>query len=90
MKRWLNKSLLTQLVGYFSLLSLVTVSTVSVGSFFQARTSLETEVINRLTVAAKLKGYQLDQWVNNQLDDVLLVSQDTTIRITVKSLLEDI
>ncbi|MEM9006446.1 MAG: ATP-binding protein [Cyanobacteria bacterium P01_F01_bin.86] len=87
MKRWLNKSLLTQLVGYFSLLSLVTVSTVSVGSFFQARTSLETEVINRLTVAAKLKGYQLDQWVNNQLDDVLLVSQDTTIRITVKSLL---
>jgi len=87
MKFWLKKSLLTQLVGYFSLLSLVTVSTVAVGSFFHARTSLETEVINRLTVAAELKKYQLGQWVRNQLTDVLLVSQDATVRAAVNTLL---
>ena len=86
-KRWLNKNLLTQLVGYFSLLSLVTVSTVAVGSFFQARTSLKTEVINRLTVAALLKEYQLDQWVKNQLSDVLLVSQDAEVRMAINRLL---
>ena len=89
MKRWLDKSLLTQLVGYFSLLSLVTVSTVAVGSFFHARKSLETEVINRLTVAAELKSYQLDQWVESQLGDVLLVSQDAKIRDAVKRLLTE-
>lgn len=87
MKRWLDKSLLTQLVGSFSLLSLVTIGAVTVGSFFQARKSLETEVINRLTVAAELKGYQLDQWVKTQLRDVLLVSQDAKVRSTVNRLL---
>ncbi|MEM9217866.1 MAG: ATP-binding protein [Cyanobacteria bacterium P01_F01_bin.150] len=87
MKRWLHKSLLSQLVGYFSLLSLVTVSTVAIGSFFLARRALETEVINRLTVAAELKRYQLTQWVQNQLSDVLLVSQDARMQATVKRLL---
>ncbi|MBT9311945.1 hybrid sensor histidine kinase/response regulator [Leptothoe kymatousa] len=87
MKHWLNKSLLTKLVGCFSLLSLVTVSVVAVGSFVQARTSLETEVLNRLTVAAELKGYQLDKWVKDQLSDVLLVSQEDKIRVTIETLL---
>ncbi|MEL6355133.1 MAG: ATP-binding protein, partial [Cyanobacteria bacterium J06627_28] len=87
MKRWFNKSLLTQLVGSFSMLSLVTVGAVSVGSFFQARTSLETEVINRLTVATELKEYQLDKWVTDQLSDVLLVSQESDIRTAINMLL---
>jgi signal transduction histidine kinase/DNA-binding response OmpR family regulator len=87
MKNWLNRSLLAQLVSYFSLLSVVTISTVAVGSYFQARTSLETEVINRLTVAAQLKGYQLDKWVKDQLRDILLVSQESDIQIAVNTLL---
>lgn len=87
MRNWMNKSLLTQLVGYFSLLSLVTVSIAAAGSFLQARTSLSTEVTNRLTVATTLKKSQLDQWVNHQLSDVLLVSQDAKMQTIVNSLL---
>ncbi len=87
MKRWLNQSLLTQLVSYFSVLSVVTISTVAIGSYFQARNSLEKEVINRLTVAAQLKGYQLDKWVEQQLRDVLMVSQEGKIQTAIHTLL---
>lgn len=87
MKRWFNKSLLTQLVGYFSLLSVVTVTTVAVGSYFQARSSLEKEVINRLTVATQLKNSQLKKWVENQLRDTLMVSRETQIQQALTTLL---
>lgn len=87
MKNWLNKSLLTQLVSYFSVLSIITVSAVAVASYFQARNSLEDEVINRLTVAAKLKSDQLDKWVENQLRDILLVSQESKIQSAITTLL---
>ncbi|MEC4814853.1 MAG: ATP-binding protein [Scytonema sp. PMC 1069.18] len=87
MKRWRNKSLLTQLVSYFSVLSVITVTTVAISSYFQARSSLETEVINRLTVATQLKAYQLDKWVEDQLRDTLLVSQETKIQEMVGILL---
>lgn len=87
MKGWLNKSLLTQLVSYFSVLSVITISTVAVGSYFQARHSLEEEVINRLTVASKLKSDQLDNWVENQLRDILWVSQESEIQSAINTLL---
>ncbi|MDA0867556.1 MAG: ATP-binding protein, partial [Cyanobacteria bacterium] len=57
------------------------------GSYFQARASLETEVINRLSVAAKLKGYQLDKWVTDQLRDILLVSHESDVQTAVNTLL---
>ena len=87
MKRWLNQSLLTQLVSYFSVLSIITVSAVAVGSYFQARASLETEVINRLTVAAQLKNYQLNNWGKDQLRDILWVSRESKIQTAMNTLL---
>lgn len=87
MKTWLNRSLLTQLVSYFSVLSVITVSAVAVGSYFHARNSLEKEVINRLTVAAQLKSYQLDKWAEDQLRDILLVSHESAIQANIKTLL---
>jgi signal transduction histidine kinase/FixJ family two-component response regulator len=87
MKFWNHKSLLAQLVGYFSVLSVVTLSTVAVGSYFQARSSLEKEVIDRLTVATKLKSDQLDKWVENQRRDILLIGQESEIRSAVMILL---
>lgn len=87
MKNWLNRSLLAQLVSYFSVLSVIIICAVAVGSYFQARASLETEVINRLTVAAKLKSYQLDKWAKDQLRDILLVSQDAAIKTNINTLL---
>lgn len=87
MKRPQSRSLLAQLVSYFSILSVITVSTVAIGSYLHARTSLEKEVVNRLTVAAKLKSYQLDQWVENQLRDILLVSQEAAIQSAIQTML---
>ena len=87
MKFWNHKSLLAQLVGYFSVLSVVTLGTVAVGSYFQARSSLEKEVIDRLTVATKLKSDQLDRWVENQRRDILLIGQESEIQQAVTTLL---
>jgi len=86
-KLWLSRSLLRQIVSYFSFLSVVTVTTVAIGSYFHARNSLSSEVVDRLTVATKLKSYQLTKWVDNQLRDILLVSQDFKIKETLSILL---
>ncbi|MFZ4727597.1 MAG: ATP-binding protein [Pseudanabaena sp.] len=80
MKRWLRRSLLRQMVSYFSGLSVITVSVVAIGSYFHARSSLSTEVVNRLTIATQLKSLQLQKWVENQLRDILVVSQDVEIQ----------
>ena len=80
MKRWLRRSLLRQMVSYFSGLSVITVSVVAIGSYFHARSSLSTEVVNRLTLATQLKSLQLQKWVENQLRDILVVSQDVEIQ----------
>ncbi|WP_199309134.1 hybrid sensor histidine kinase/response regulator [Limnothrix sp. FACHB-406] len=87
MKRWLNQSLLTQLVSYFSLLSIVTISAVAISSYFQAQDSLETEVVNQLTVAAQLKTSQLNKWVKDQLRDISWLSQDSKIQTAINTLL---
>ena len=79
-KRWLRHSLLRQLVSYFSGLSVITVSVVALGSYFHARSSLSTEVVNRLTVATQLKSLQLQKWVENQLQDILMISQDGEVK----------
>jgi signal transduction histidine kinase len=53
---------------------------VAIGSYFHARSSLSTEVVNRLTLATQLKSLQLQKWVENQLRDILVVSQDVEIQ----------
>jgi signal transduction histidine kinase/DNA-binding response OmpR family regulator len=82
-----SRSLLRQLVSYFSVLSVVTISTVAIGSYFHARDSLSKEVVDRLTVANQLKSYQLQKWVENQLRDILLVSQDQELQESLSQLL---
>ncbi|OCQ95592.1 transcriptional regulator [Oscillatoriales cyanobacterium USR001] len=74
MKFW-KSSLLTQLVSYFSVLSVVTVSIVAWAAYTRAKDSLQQSVQERLTVATSLKEFQLNQWVETQRKDVLLISQ---------------
>ncbi|WP_271254441.1 hybrid sensor histidine kinase/response regulator [Pseudanabaena sp. Chao 1811] len=73
-------SLLRQLVSYFSVLSVITVSIVAIGSYFHARTSLSKEVVDRLTVATQLKSYQLKRIMERELRDILLVSQEKEVQ----------
>ena len=74
MKFW-KRSLLNQLVSYFSVLSVVTVSIVAWAAYTRAKDSLQQSVQDRLTVATSLKEFQLNQWVETQRKDVLLMSQ---------------
>lgn len=75
-----RRSLLRQLVSYFSVLSVITVSIVAIGSYFHARTSLSKEVVDRLTVATQLKSYQLKRIMERELRDILLVSQEKEVQ----------
>lgn len=86
MKFW-KTSLLAQLVGYFSILSVVTVSIVATAAYTRARTALERSVSDRLTVATSLKDYQLGKWVANQRQDVLFISQQPDIQKEIEVLL---
>lgn len=71
-----KKRLLLQLVGYFSILSIVTVLLVAVSANVRSRDALRRSAIDRLAVATSLKESQVTQWVDNQRRDVILMTQD--------------
>ncbi|NEP81179.1 MAG: HAMP domain-containing protein, partial [Okeania sp. SIO3B3] len=83
----IRKSLLVELTSYFSLLSVITTGIVAFAAYNQARRALTEEVVDRLTVTTALKSAQLDEWVDNQIQDILLTSQDPPIRKAVSILL---
>ncbi|NER24633.1 MAG: response regulator [Symploca sp. SIO1C2] len=70
-----QKSLLSKLVISFSLLSLVTVSIVAFTAYLLAKNALKESVFARLSVAASLKDYQINEWVNSYHQDLLLSAQ---------------
>ncbi|HEY9815145.1 MAG TPA: hypothetical protein V6D20_04990, partial [Candidatus Obscuribacterales bacterium] len=82
-----RRSLLAQLVSYFSLLSVVMLGTVAIAAYQRAKNALEESVTNRLTVATSLKEFQLNEWVDSQREDVLLISQLPEVRQQVAALL---
>ena len=71
----IKKRLLLQLVGYFSILSIVTVLLVAISANVRSREALRKSVIDRLDVATSLKESQVNQWVDNQRRDVNLITQ---------------
>ncbi len=75
MLKSIQKSLLLQLVSYFSFLSLIIVGLVASTAFIRARDALKESVVERLSVAVSLKDYQLNQWFEAQRQDVLLIAQ---------------
>jgi PAS domain S-box-containing protein len=91
MKFW-KRSLMVQMVGYFLLLSLVTVSTICFVAFLQSRAALKESIIKQLYLTANLKEDELNRWANDQGEEVrtlintpevktlapLLLKEDTT------------
>ena len=82
-----KKSLISKLFTSFFVLSLVTVNLVAATAYFLAREALKQSVFDRLSVAVTLKEYQLNQWVANQRQDVLLVAQLPSIQSEAKIIL---
>ncbi|MGK7878391.1 MAG: methyl-accepting chemotaxis protein [Xenococcaceae cyanobacterium] len=83
----IKKSLLSKLVTYFSLLSLVTVSIVAITAYILSRNALKQSVFERLTVAVSIKDYEINQWFNTQRQDVLLSAQLPEVQTQAKVLL---
>lgn len=83
-----QKSLMARLVGYFLLLSLVTVGLVGYIAFLKARTALEQSVYERLNASAAFKEGELNRWVNDQEQDVVLLAQSPFILTQTQTLFQ--
>ncbi|MGB3512377.1 MAG: ATP-binding protein [Microcoleaceae cyanobacterium] len=70
-----KKSLLTQIVGSFLILSLLTISIVGYTTFSQARASLKESIFERLNFAAKLKENELNRWALDQRKNILAMAE---------------
>jgi signal transduction histidine kinase/DNA-binding response OmpR family regulator/HAMP domain-containing protein len=86
MKFW-KKSLMARLVGYFLLLSLVTVSLVGYIAFIRAREALKQSVFDRLHAVATLKEDELNRWIDDQRRDVVFIAWLPEVRAQAGSLL---
>ena len=73
--RFRKHSLIFQLVSYYSVLSLLVLGLLTTTVHVQAQNALEQSVVDRLTVAASLKEYQLQDWIKNQRQDILWIAQ---------------
>jgi signal transduction histidine kinase/DNA-binding NarL/FixJ family response regulator len=78
-KFW-NKSLLVQIVGSCSILSLAIVTFVVNIIFLQARNSLKQSVFDRLTASASLKEGELNRWLQSRRDMLISLSQLSDVR----------
>lgn len=78
MKRWHN-SLLIQHVGYFSILSLVTVVGLAIVIYYQSVELLKKSITSQMEVVISIKENQIDNWFSQQHKTILLISQSPTI-----------
>jgi len=69
-----KKSLMARLVGYYLLLSLVTVGLVGFIAFTQAREALKQSIFNRLEAVSTLKEDVLNRWIDDQRRDVVFIA----------------
>ncbi|MGB0561406.1 MAG: adenylate/guanylate cyclase domain-containing protein [Spirulinaceae cyanobacterium] len=84
----LANSLRTRLISYFSLLSLLTVSTVGCLTFLGARVVIKRLVFDRLRVSAQLKEQALNLWVENQKEATIAIAQLITLREEIDALIQ--
>ncbi|MDA0673272.1 MAG: ATP-binding protein [Cyanobacteria bacterium] len=87
MVRVWKKSLLVQMAGSFSLLSLALVATVMGATFLQARASIKQSVFDRLTAAAALKESELTRWFLAHRHTIVGVSRLSTVNRAAQILL---
>lgn len=85
-KFW-KKSLLVQIVGSFSVLSLAIVALVGYTAFNQARLSLKQSVFDRLTTAVSLKEGELNRWLRDRRDLLLSLSRLSEVKTSAQVLL---
>ncbi len=70
-----SNSLLLRLITPLSLLSMATVLTISVSTYFSARETLKQSLYDRLSVSVTLKEEELNHWFQSQRNDILLLAR---------------
>ncbi|MDV3352215.1 ATP-binding protein [Leptothoe sp. LEGE 181152] len=84
-----SKSLLLRLITPLSLLSVATILTISVSTYFSARETLKRSLYDRLSVAATLKEEELTQWFQTHRNDILLLARLPEIQTQTERLVSD-
>lgn len=88
MKQWHN-SLLIQHVGYFSLLSLVTVVGLAIVIYYQSVELLKQSITSQMEVVISIKENQINNWFLEQHKTISLIAQTPTIVDSYKSFLDN-
>lgn len=84
-----QNSLLVRLITPLSLLSVITVLTISVSTYFSARETIKQSLFDRLSVAATLKEEEINQWFKAQRSDILLLARLPEVKTQTKALADD-
>nr|WP_320161073.1 PAS domain-containing protein [uncultured Methanoregula sp.] len=71
---FLKRSLTTRLICSFLLLSLVIVSLVGIIAYFQATQTITNSVYERLNAVATLKENGLNNWIDDQTQNVVMIA----------------
>ncbi len=87
--KFLSRSLTFKLVGYFSALSLLTVSAVGAIALFESRKALRRSIYERLETTANLQEQTLDIWFDNQKNHYDALSENPQLRSFMAALLDD-
>jgi PAS domain S-box-containing protein len=77
---FLTRSLTTRLVCYFLLLSLIIVSIAGYLAYIQAMGALKQSVFDRLDAVSTLKENEFDNWVNDQIQNVIMIAWLPAVR----------
>jgi adenylate cyclase len=85
--KFFAQSLTFKLVGYFSALSLLTVSAVGAIALLESRQTLKRSIFERLETTANLQEQTIAIWFGNQTDHYEALSQNSQFRMFVQTLL---
>jgi signal transduction histidine kinase len=88
MKFW-KQNLMARLVGYFLLLSLLTVGLAVYLAYFRAAEDLQASIFDRLGAVAVLKENGLNRWVDEQRRNVVFVAWLPEVQVQATLLLSD-
>lgn len=70
----IRNSLSLKLILPLSLLSVVTIFAISLGSYISSRETLKQSIYDRLSVASALKDGEIDRWFQERHQDILVLS----------------
>ncbi|MBE7381062.1 MAG: response regulator [Leptolyngbya sp. SIO1E4] len=87
MATW-NKSLMGQIVGYFLLLSFVSVGVISAVAYQQSRHAIKRSLFERLIITATLKEDELNRWIEDQREEMLAIANLPDVQASIEALVQ--